>query len=115
MSTKADKLAGTMMSYLKGAGELKSLRAIVGALMATPEYKSSLNQVVVTSAVKLEPASLKQIESYVVKQVGVEYTLTEVVDPSLIAGFTLQVNDTLIDASFLGKVTTIEHSLQTKE
>lgn len=115
MSTKADKLASTIMSYLKGEGELQNLRPMVEALMATPEYKSSVNQVVVTSAVKLDAAALKQIETFVAKKVGKEYSLTTVVDSGLIAGFTLQVNDTLIDASFLGKVETIQHSLQTKE
>ena len=115
MRTKADKLAATIVTYLKSAGELESLRGVVDALMRSTEYKKSVNQVVVTSASKLEGAALKQIESFIAKKVGHDYMLTTLVNEDLVAGFTLQINDTLIDASFLGKIMTIEDSLQTKE
>jgi|SRR5690242_9198955 F-type H+-transporting ATPase subunit delta len=115
MSTQGDKLAKTIISYLKGAKHLDLLPEVVEALVRTPEYKKSQHKVVITSALKLEASELKRLESYVAKQIGNAYLLETKVDPTLVAGFTLQIDDTLTDASFLGKIETIQNTLNAKE
>lgn len=115
MQSQTVKLATTLIAHLKSAGQLDLLPQLVEALSASPEYKRAQNKVVVTSAVKLEGKELKQIETYVQKQVGAEYSFENIVDPSLVAGFTLQVNDTLIDASFLGKINAMQNTLYAKD
>jgi F0F1-type ATP synthase delta subunit len=115
MQSKTAKLAATLIAHLKTTGELDLLPQLVEALSASPEYRRAKNKVVVTSAVKLESTELKHIEAYVQKQVGEDYSLENMVDPELVAGFTLQVNDTLIDASFLGKINAVQNTLYAKD
>lgn len=115
MSTQGSKLAATILSYLKGAGRLGVLPELVEALHSSPEYKRSQHQVVITSAAKLEAGEVKKIEAHVKKVVGSAYVLETKVDSSLLAGFTLQIDDTLTDASFQGKIEKLHASLNAKD
>jgi F0F1-type ATP synthase delta subunit len=56
-----------------------------------------------------------RITLYLKSSLGTDYELVKLIDPSLVAGFTLQVNDTFIDASILGKINLVQNTLTTKE
>lgn len=115
MTNASDIIVKTILTHLKQSGQMNQLGAIVDTLRATTQYKNGKNHVVVTSASKLGPHELKSITSYLGKSIGADYHLAQLVDTSLVAGFTLQVNDTFIDASVLGKINTVSHILTAKE
>lgn len=116
MSTKSDLIVKTILSHLESTGQLDLLGEVVDALKNTTHYKNSKNRVVVTSATVLDTSELKSIKSYLVKSLnGEDFELKELLDPTLLAGFTLQINDTFIDASVLGKINMVQNQLTTKE
>ena len=115
MTDQASKIASTIIAHLKAQGQLELLGSVVDILKASEAYKNSKNRVVVTSAVALDTSELKQITSYLKSSIGGDYELIKHVDPNLVAGFTLQVNDTFIDASVLGKINLVQNTLTTKE
>lgn len=115
MTDQAAVIAKTLLAHLKEKGETKLIPQIVDILLASPEYKNSKSRVVLTSVAKLEATELKSIKSYLEKSVGKDYEFVEVIDKSLVAGFTLQINDTFIDASILGKINTVSNKLTAKD
>ncbi len=115
MTDQANKIANTIVAHLKAQGQLELLTQVVDILKASEAYKNSKNRVVITSAVALDASEIKQITAYLKSSLGVDYELVKLVDPSLLAGFTLQVNDTFIDASVLGKINMVQNTLTAKE
>lgn len=115
MTNQADIIASTIITHLKSSNQIELIGGVVDALVKSSEYKNSKSHVVVSSAVSLDSSELKGINSYLSTAIGTEYALKEVVDPSLVAGFTLQINDTFIDASVLGKINTVSNKLISKD
>jgi ATP synthase F1 delta subunit len=115
MTDQAQVIAKTILTHLKEKGESKLIVQVVDILMASPEYKNAKSRVTLTSATKLEASEQKGIKAYLEKSLGKEYELTEIIDPSLVAGFTLQINDTFIDASVLGKINMVSNTLTAKD
>lgn len=115
MTSQVDVIVKTILSHLRDSGQLDLLSGVVDGLLHSSQYQNSKNHTVVTSAQPLSSIELKQIHGYLRKSVGDIYELVEAIDPSLVAGFTLQVNDTFIDASVLGKINTVSHILTAKE
>jgi F0F1-type ATP synthase delta subunit len=115
MTDQAGKIANTIIAHLKSQDQLDLLGAVVDILKSSEAYKNSQNKVVVTSAVALDVSELKQISAYLKSSIGTDYEFVKVIDPGLVAGFTLQVNDTFIDASVLGKINKVQNALTAKE
>lgn len=115
MTSQVDVIVKTILSYLRDSGQLDLLSGVVDGLLHSSQYQNSKNHVTVTSAVALGALELKQIHAYLHKSIGDIYELVEAIDPGLVAGFTLQVNDTFIDASVLGKINTVSNILTAKE
>jgi len=115
MTDQSRLIAKTLIAHLRSSKQLGLLGDIVAELTQTSEYKNSKNQVVVTSATALDQSELKKIKTYLGNTLEGSYELVETVDPSLVGGFTLQINDTLIDASVLGKINTVSNILTAKE
>ena len=103
------------MRDLKSSNQIELIGGVVDALLKSSEYKNSRSRVVVSSAVALDSSELKGINGYLSKTLGTDYELKEIVDPSLVAGFTLQINDLFIDASVLGKINTVSNKLIAKD
>ncbi len=115
MTDSAGQIAQTIISHLKTAKQLELLPAVVEALKTSPAYRLSHHRVVLTSAAQLEPPQLESIKHYLASLAGKSYDLVQLIDPTLVAGFTLQVNDTFIDASLIGKINTVQNQLTAKE
>lgn len=115
MTNASDLIVKTILTYLRKTNQMDQIAVVVDSLKATSEYKNSKSRVTVTSATKLDASELKQINSYLVSSIGQNYEITELVDPSLVGGFTLQVNDTFIDASILGKINMVQNKLTAKD
>lgn len=115
INAQATTIAKTILSHLKANGQLGLISDIVEIIKNSSEYKNSHHHVVVTSAIALSPKETKSLKLYLDKKIGKSYSLEGVIDPSLLAGFTLQINDTFIDASVLGKINLVSNKLSTKE
>lgn len=115
MTNQADIIAKTILTHLKESGQISLIGSVVDVLKNSVEYKNSKSHVVVTSAIALDAGELKGIKTYLDRVVGDSYDLVEIVDKSLVAGFTLQVNDTFIDASVLGKINSVSNKLTAKD
>lgn len=115
MTNQAEIIAKTILTHLKSVGQMELVGEVVDALRNSSEYKNSKSHVVVTSALKLDSVELKGIKSYLDKSISESYELVEIVDPALVAGFTLQINDTFIDSSVLGKINSVQNKLTAKD
>lgn len=115
MTNPASDIAKTIISHLKSAKQLELLPAVVAALQSSPAYKLVHHQVTLTSAAPLEASQLSAIKRYLSTLTKEPYDLLELIDPGLVAGFTLQLDDTFIDASLIGKINTVQNQLTAKE
>lgn len=115
MNTQADIIAGTILTHLKSSGQSSLIGEVVDLLKKSSEFKNSSNHVVLTSAAPLDKTELRGIHAYLDKSLKGPYELVEQLDQSLVAGFTLQLNDTFIDASILGKINSVQNQLIAKE
>ena len=102
--TSAKRLAETIVGYLRARGELAALPEVVKHLEGAARAARVGSRVTVTSAYKLSAEELKGLEAYVTRTMGGSYPIENVVDESLVAGFTLQMGDTFIDASTRGRL-----------
>jgi len=68
-----------------------------------------------TSAVKIDPATIEQFRALIRKHFNTEVDLTFDVDSKLIGGFVLQVEDQQIDASVTAKLKKLKRELLTSE
>lgn len=110
-SDQAQKLAGLVIDYLKGRGELGSLPELIKTLKQKSLSLGLENMAVVTSPTQLGPAELKAITGFIQEKYGRDLTLVEKLDPGLIAGFTIQVGDEVIDTSLSAKLENIRKEL----
>lgn len=115
MTSQASIIAGTILTHLRQSGQMGLIGGVVDTLKNSSEYKNSKSHVVVTSALALDASELKDIKAYLDKTITESYGLVEQIDPKLVAGFTLQINDTLIDASVLGKINSVQNKLTAKD
>ncbi len=76
--------------------------------------KKGMQEVTVTSSIKLSDDQRKEFEKLAKKVTGKKPILEEVVDPEIIGGYLLKVEDKQIDQSVSGQLKNIKLKLQTK-
>ena len=72
---------------------------------------NNISTATVKSAVPLSNEVIAEIKSHIEKQTGKTITLTASVNPDLIGGLVVQVEDKLFDASIAGKLGKLKHEL----
>jgi F-type H+-transporting ATPase subunit delta len=77
----------------------------------TMKYKG-ITQSVLTTAVKVDEKAKKQITAMISQLFKTTVDLEEVVDPSIIGGFVLRVDDNMVDASVKNKLRKIKKELK---
>ena len=77
------------------------------------QYKrdQGIKEAVFTTTYKLEDTTREQVEKKIAAIFSSKVTLTEKVDESIIGGFTLKVDDQLVDASIASQLTKIKREL----
>ena len=76
-------------------------------------YKSSqgIKEAVLTTALAMKPDHLQEIHQFITRKFKVQTDLKEIVDPEIIGGFVLRIEDQQIDASMKGLLNRIEREL----
>jgi F-type H+-transporting ATPase subunit delta len=77
------------------------------------QYKQKLGvqEAVITTAKALSSAHIKQIHDYLTNRFNVKVELSEKVDPSIIGGFVLRIEDQQINASIQSQLKKIKRDL----
>ena len=84
---------------------------IAAAFVSLLKKQNGIVPVTVTSAVKLEKQTLDQILSKLKSQVEGDFEVTEEVDPSLIGGFVVKMEDKQFDASISTQLNRMKQEL----
>lgn len=103
-----DRCVKEFLGYLSSRGFSRLGGAVLEALRILAARESHSSRVVVTSAHELEKHEQEVFEKVVQESFGKKSTICFTLDPSLIGGFRIKSNDTLVDASVAGKI----HSLR---
>lgn len=93
---QAKKLAHMIINLLKEQNQLEVLPEVIRELQAASKSSQS---VIVQSAQELSSESKAGIEELIESRLGYKPTVKYELEPDLIAGIRIQINDQLIDAS----------------
>ena len=91
------------------------LKDITRNFHATYRKEAGYKAAKLTSAIEIDPATVEQFRSLIRKHFETEVDLSCKVDPKLIGGFVLQVEDQQIDASVAAKLNKLRRELLTNE
>jgi F-type H+-transporting ATPase subunit delta len=87
--------------------------SMLQAFMTLYNTHQGITQATVTSAVALTPASLSQIESYILTQSGAnQVQLSQVVNPAVVGGLTIEFEGRILDKTVAGHIRTLKKELQ---
>ncbi len=87
------------------------LAEIANSFVAQYKEFKNITDVTIVSATKLEKAAKDKIIAKIKESVKGTVELTEEVDPALVGGFIVKMNDTQIDASIASQLTNLKNIL----
>lgn len=106
-----EKITMSLIDLVVKNGRESYLPAIARVFIhETLKYKG-ITESVLTTAIKVDPGVKKQITDLISKVFSTQVELQEIVDPSIIGGFILRVDDNYIDASIQNKLRKIKNEL----
>ncbi|MDA0881870.1 MAG: ATP synthase F1 subunit delta [Bacteroidetes bacterium] len=100
---KISDISKDFVQLITRKGREGDLLAIADRFIALVKERRNIHQAVVTSATPLTAAAKTELLGMVQKIKAGEVELTEKIDPSIIGGFILRVDDSMIDASVLAR------------
>ncbi len=87
--------------------------AMVQAFLTLNNRHQGITEAVVTSAIALTAQAVSEIESFIIKQSGAKKVqLTQVVNPQVVGGFTVEFEGRLLDKTVAGHIRTLKKELQ---
>jgi F-type H+-transporting ATPase subunit delta len=92
-------------------GRESNLPAIARVFIHETRKYKGITESVLTTAVKVDPKVKKQITDLISKVFSTKVDLREIVDPAIVGGFILRVDDNYIDASIQNKLRKIKKEL----
>lgn len=100
-SDSAAPLVANMVKLLERNRRMEYLRDIALAYVAIYRSENHIYKVDITSAAPLQPAELKRIQTLVIKHLPGNATaeFNESINPDLIGGFSIAIDNELLDAS----------------
>lgn len=99
--TDSQSLVADLVKLLERNHRTEALRDIALAYVDIYRSEHHIYRVDITSAVALQPAELKRIQTLVINHLpdGATAEFNEMINPRLIGGFTVSVDNELLDAS----------------
>jgi F-type H+-transporting ATPase subunit delta len=111
LESNIEKITMSLIDLVVKNGRESYLPAIARVFIhETLKYKG-ITESVLTTAIKVDPGVKKQITDLISKVFTTKVDLQEIVDPSIIGGFILRVDDNYIDASIQNKLRKIKNEL----
>ena len=104
-------LVNEVVSYLKGSGAANELRKISYCFESIYQEKSNTIEVRGVVASKMSDRQIESFKMSLDKILGKKTKLSIEVDPSLIGGIKLRINNTFLDASIHNQLQTLRNEL----
>jgi len=98
-SSQSSLITQGILDFLSQKGKKNLLPDIYQNLGKKVIVKPQKQEIEVRSSLKLSPDVLNKIKDIVKKSIGADYPVKNVVDKSLIAGFSVKVGDWYMDAT----------------
>ena len=100
-----------LMKVLSTNGRIKLLGLVAQAFVEMVEIANHIQRAEVTTAVALDAKLEKEVQSKIKALTGNEADLTVHVDPELLGGFVLKINDLQFDASVATQLDKVKREL----
>jgi F-type H+-transporting ATPase subunit delta len=108
------KISLSLLDMVVQNGREKHLPAIAREFIRTTKEYKGITESVLTTAVKVDESTKKQIADFIAGIFKTKVEIKEVVDKEIIGGFILKIEDSYIDASIRNKLRKIEKELKGK-
>jgi F-type H+-transporting ATPase subunit delta len=109
--TKPENIISGLMDYLSETGEEHLLQGVSSELDEIVQKSKKAEVIVVSSVVSLTDADKGKIEKYINGLLGIKLPVSNIVDKTLIGGFTIKVGDWFLDASLQYDLKNIKQTL----
>jgi F-type H+-transporting ATPase subunit delta len=106
-----EKVTLSLIDLVVKNGRESNLPAIARVFINETRKYKGITESVLTTAVKVDPKVKKQITDLISKVFSTKVDLQEIVDPAIVGGFILRVDDNYIDASIQNKLRKIKKEL----
>lgn len=103
-----DGCSKEFLSLLASRGLLRFARLIIESMRDCIAREAGVSRITITSAQELEKGEREMFEKMLYESYGKKSSLAFTVDPQLVSGFRIRVDDRVIDASLSGQL----HSLR---
>jgi F-type H+-transporting ATPase subunit delta len=112
MGEKVEKITLSLISLVVTNGREAYLPAIAREFIRQTRVHKGVTELVLTTAVKPDPSVKEKISALVEEAYKTRTELIEVIDPDIIGGFILKIEDNYLDASVRNKLRKIEKQLK---
>lgn len=110
-SGNIEEITMSLIDLLVKNGRESYLPGIARAFIHSTKKSKGITEAVLTTAVNVDAGVKKQITELISQVFSTKVELDEVVDPAIIGGFVLRVEDSLIDASVSNKLRKVRKEL----
>ncbi len=93
-------------------GHLRLIPLITAQFQALADRAQGCHNVVATFACEPQPAEVERVRQLVAEAYGPVLRLTVKVDPALLAGVCIRINDKQVDASLVGRLARLKNGLK---
>ncbi len=110
---ESSSVVAGILGFLKDSGKSNLLTSVAEVLDEAAGKTKQANRIVIASAVRLNPQELARLKGAVSVFLKTTLPTTNVIDKTLIAGFSIRVGDFFLDASLGAEVDSIKNLLVT--
>lgn len=108
----AQKYSSSLLQILKQNNELNLLPQIIQCLKKEANKHALIRRIEVITHSPLKPATLNLLAKTLKKRLNAEIEIMPIVDPSILGGIMLKIDDKLYDLSFKTKLAALNKALQ---
>lgn len=112
LSGRVEEITLALIGLVVTNGREAFLPAIAREFIRQTRAHKGITELVLTTAVKPDPAVISRISALVENAYKTKAELVEVIDPEIIGGFILKIEDDYLDASVRNKLRKIEKKLK---
>ncbi|MEI7899276.1 MAG: F0F1 ATP synthase subunit delta, partial [bacterium] len=100
------------LEWLTQWGHLRLVPLITAQFQALADRAQGCHNVLATFACEPQPAEVERVRERIAEAYGPVIKLTVKVDPALLAGVCIRINDKQVDASLAGRIARLKNELK---